>query len=116
MSYCDIQRSYIYFTEERIKAELVVPHVDFHKLPHKISAEGKRSPKIASQNNMAVVTSSSKPSSVLSRFGEYPQSHPLMLSPGFFAAQMYAFNNMLPSPLSPATNGQYHLVQLNLKV
>jgi len=47
---------YINIAGDSVKAELIEPQVDFHKLPHKISAERRQSP-VTVNNNMAVVTS-----------------------------------------------------------
>lgn len=95
------------FSADNIKAELIVPHIDFHKLPHKISAEGRQNlaHSISKQNEMAVVTSELSKMAAISKLSEFTKPHPLMaLSPGGLIAQMCALNNMIPAALHGLNN------------
>lgn len=80
-----------------MKTELVMPHVDFHKLPHKISAEGRRVPGPA--DKMAAVT----------KLLDGAKPNPFFFNPTILA-QMYALNNMLPNMAAAgyaANSGEY---------
>ena len=84
-----------------MKTELVVPHIDFHKLPHKISAEGRQHTTSSAAgkhvSDMAVVTSELSKMAAMNKLCELTKPNPLMaLNPGIIA-QMYALNNMLPA-------------------
>lgn len=84
-----------------------MPQVDFHKLPHKISAEHRILPP-AHKMAAAVIAPrddlGSKASPFLSKYGgDYTK--PMSLTQGLLA-QMYAINNMLPAGFTAPAAGK----------
>lgn len=111
----------LFYLDDNVKTELIVPHIDFHKLPHKISAEGRQHQTMSSANkhtDMAVVTSELSKMAAMNKLCELTKPHPLMaLTPGIIA-QMYALNNMLPALQGfnshPTSSGKSLLLKLIL--